>query len=257
MLRQRARDLTKGIARSRGRELTRWPVPGTFGEHLAMVLSTYRINLVLDVGANDGDYARFLRSIGYQSWIVSFEPTRAAFRRLSARARHDSRWLARRGALGSSEGLAEMNVLANDKCSSLLAPLHTGQWDLATGWDLAESLALDHTEEVRVQRLDTLFDDVAKAVDEQPRALLKLDTQGYDVEVFRGASGCLSAIPALQSEVSVQPIYAGMPTMHEALDVYRVAGYAENGFFAVSLDAQLAALEFDCLLVNPALMPAA
>jgi hypothetical protein len=56
------------------------------------LLDRLRIECVLDIGANVGDYAAALRAFGYRESIVSIEPTRAAFAALEARRQRDPRW---------------------------------------------------------------------------------------------------------------------------------------------------------------------
>jgi hypothetical protein len=54
---------------------------------------------------------------------------------------------------------------------------------------------------------------------------LKMNTQGYDLEVFKGTAGCMDKIRGIQSELSVQPLYKNMPHFLEALDAYAAAGF--------------------------------
>ena len=69
-----------------------------------------------------------------------------------------------------------------------------------------------------------LFADLVRPL-VHPRVFLKMDTQGYDLEVIRGATGCLGGIVAMQSEVSVQPLYDGMTHYTDALAHYEELGF--------------------------------
>ena len=89
------------------------------------------------------------------------------------------------------------------------------------------------------------FGDVA-----EPRVYLKMDTQGWDLEVLAGASGCLERIQAFQSEVAMHPIYDGMPALHESLSRFQDLGFGVSGLFPVSLDSNLEVIEFDCVAVR-------
>ena len=82
------------------------------------------------------------------------------------------------------------------------------------------------------------------------RLFLKLDTQGYDLEVLRGATATLSRVVALQSEISFVPIYAGMPSWRESIQRIGELGFAVTGIFAVSRDASLRLVEADCVFVR-------
>src|SRR4051794_18567254 len=66
----------------------------TVHRHIAAVLRMYRVNCVLDVGANRGQYATALRRAGYMGRIVSFEPVPDVFDELRRRAAGDPAWVA-------------------------------------------------------------------------------------------------------------------------------------------------------------------
>jgi hypothetical protein len=94
-----------------------------------------------------------------------------------------------------------------------------------------------------------VFDEVVGPL-KDPRAFLKIDTQGWDLQVLAGAEGCLSHVDAFQSEVSVQAIYEGMPNLASSLAEFTRMGFAISGLFPVILDSQLRAMEFDCIVVR-------
>jgi FkbM family methyltransferase len=179
--------------------------------HLKKLLRLLQINCVLDVGANRGQFAVELRRIGYRGRIVSFEPVEREFAILRNAFRNDPEWQGYQVALGNETAVVSMNVtVGNTVTSSLLKP------------------AIDtkhlETEEVQVRRLDELFPEVVLGLD-QPRILLKMDTQGFDLEVFKGAGERVRDVVALQSEISIRPAYHGMPHYMEAFSAYERAGY--------------------------------
>ena len=82
------------------------------------------------------------------------------------------------------------------------------------------------------------------------RLFPKMDTQGYDLEVFRGAHLLLPNIKSLLSELSLIPIYDGMPTYLQALSTYQAAGFSVSGFYPVTRNEKLALNEVDCVMVR-------
>src|SRR5215470_941975 len=80
-----------------------------------------RINVVLDVGANTGQFALFLRSLGYRGRIVSFEPLTEAFAALQRNGAGDTNWSLHNLALGDVETTATINISANSQASSFLS----------------------------------------------------------------------------------------------------------------------------------------
>jgi len=231
------------LLRPAGWEFRQYDPDLTLDTYLWMLFDHYRINCVLDVGARHGDYGVLLRNNGYRGHIVSFEPVSENFEILQARAAGDPTWTAHQVALGSCTGTAEINVGRGTNFSSFLRPS-------AYGLDTTPDITTERIETVQVQRLDELFEEVMRHI-AQPRVYLKMDTQGFDLEVLRGAERCLPRIAALQSELSLQPLYEEMTTNWlSALDEFRRAGYEVSALFAGYRDQRLRLSEMDCVMVR-------
>jgi len=215
-------------------------------EHLRALFARRRIDAVLDVGANRGQYARFLRyEVGYAGRIWSFEPNPDLQPALRARAAHDGRWTVLPYALSSASGTLRLNIMARSELSSVLAP------DASHTAVCADSNVVTRTAEVPARTLDSLLDGELRSLD-AASTYLKLDTQGHDLEVLAGASRLLAACPALQTELSFVPLYAGMPEWRGAVDFLQRHGLELNGLFPVTRDAQLRLIEADGVFVRPA-----
>ena len=57
------------------------------------------------------------------------------------------------------------------------------------------------------------------------RPFLKLDTQGFDLEIAKGAGSTLREFVGLQSEISFQPLYEGAPDYISALRFFEQSGF--------------------------------
>lgn len=212
-------------------------------QQVAWVLRSFQVNCVLDVGANVGQYAKELRAGGYRGRIASFEPTSAALPALRKAAAKDPKWDVYPFALGSEDTTAEINTDPRTLSSLLPASEFGQQW--------SDRLQHQGTETIQVRRLDGVIDEVAAGLDDL-RGYLKMDTQGFDLEVFGGAKGCLDQVVALQSEVACVPIYEGMPRLQEQLSTYEGAGFEIAGMYQVSRDpSTLRVIEFDMVMVRP------
>ena len=172
------------------------------------------IGLVLDVGAHFGEYAHALREHGYCGRIVSFEPERANFEQLSARAAHDPAWEVERFALSDTDGDAELGVA--DVFSSLL-PAN----DRLTA--VFERARAQMHQTVPLRRLDEL-ERYAEEVQSTP-TLIKLDVQGNELRALRGAEGLLEHIRMAEVELSVVPLYEGQPTMFDVMEFLDSHGF--------------------------------
>ena len=93
------------------------------GEFLRRLFEYCHIDCVFDVGANEGQYGRFLRTqVGYHGLIVSFEPIPECAMILKESADKDERWLVEEVALGTEPGTALFNIMAGKQFSSFLKP---------------------------------------------------------------------------------------------------------------------------------------
>ncbi len=160
-------------------------------------------NVVYDIGASVATWTLLARSIFPKAEIHAFEPLESQRREFSAKTKGIPGIHLHPVALGSIEGDALMNVTDSVDSSSLLAPAKASYRDFG-----AKAVA---QEGVRVSKLD---DYVVKKSLPWPD-LIKLDVQGYELDVLRSAPSCLSRVTALISEVSFQEYYVGQPLFHE------------------------------------------
>lgn len=213
-------------------------------QHVAWLLRELDVNVVLDVGANKGQYAQALRANGYRGRIVSFEPLATFVAQLRAAAADDPDWFIVDAALGDESGTAEINVVDGAMSSMLPSSEFGKEW--------SPKLRETSTETIRIERLQDLYAEAVAGLDD-PRPYLKLDTQGFDLEAFRGAGDLVTSMRGMQSEVSMVPIYDGMPRFAEQLATYERAGFETTGLFQVSRDKRsMRVIEFDLLMIGPA-----
>lgn len=196
-------------------------------ERRRRLLQTLGIDLVIDVGANDGGYGSELRRMGYRSRILSFEPLSEPFKELSRLAGQDSQWHTIQSAIGPSPGHASLNVAANRGASSSFLPM------LEELENDAPEARYTGTEDVTIRRLD---EACADAVLRAGAAFLKADVQGYELEVLESATGILASIVGLQLEMSLVQLYSGAPTFKAVLERAKALGFElvglEPGFAA-------------------------
>ena len=107
---------------------------------------------------------------------------------------------------------------------------------------------------VAVRRLDEVLDELGD-IGRAKRIFLKMDTQGYDTRVFHGLGERVRDVVAMQSEVSLIPIYEDMPHWTESIEMYEAAGFGVVGLYPVTRDDGRV-IEYDCLLKRSTPPPA-
>ena len=200
---------------------------------LRELLQRLEVDCVLDVGANRGQFAHELRRIGYAGRIVSFEPIASEFEVLRSSFAADPLWHGHAIALGAADDVMRITVPRLTVLSSLL--------------DAQVSEPGARIERVEVRRLDAMW-PALQVGGACRRVFLKMDTQGFDLEVFKGAAGCLPQVCGLQSELSIQPLYKHMPHYLEALAAYEAAGFELHNLAVVSRTAEHGLVELNCLM---------
>ena len=188
------------------------------------VLEALSINVVLDVGANVGNYARELRRNGFQAKIISFEPILEVFERLRESTADDPQWSCHNLALGEEDAQTAINVSHNFVSSSLLE---------VTGISTSaqQATAINRRERIQVTRLDSLRSTMLAPSD---RVYMKVDVQGFEKQVLAGAVETMAQIEAVEIELSLVDLYTNQTLMPEmlsnltALDFHPV--WFERGF---------------------------
>jgi len=243
-MRNRARALGLEVTRVHRPDIERpSPAESLIALHLAHVFERFKIATVVDVGARYGEFGRFLRSNGYRGRIVSFEPVGSNFDVLNAVVAADSKWAAHQLALSDSSGVRIINVARQSSASSFLAPSPASIKNFG-----AES-EVSYTEEVSTRTLmDVWSDTVGSPATE---CFLKIDTQGWDLNVLRGAGTIVDSLPALQIEATFQPLYEGVPTFVDSMNSVLDRGFRVSGLFPVVLDRDMAVIDLDCVFIRP------
>ncbi len=171
--------------------------------------------VIYDIGANVGTWSCLAKSLFPAARIEAFEPLAQHFPRFRE-------WTAawpgavrlHACALGPVERTATMHVMSFSDASSLLALSAAGATEFAVHQASEQS--------VPVVPLDVLVAREQLA----PPDLLKLDVQGYELEVLRGAETCLRSARAVLCEVSFREYYAGQPLFADVLSFLRERGFS-------------------------------
>lgn len=190
-------------------------------------LQKFEIDLVLDIGANKGQFASGIRQCGYAGRIVSFEPLSQAHSELLQSSMGDSMWDAYpRCALGDHNGEVEINIAGNSDSSSILPMLESHR-------SAAPESAYQGKEVVPITTLDAV---AAPYMKDARAAFLKIDTQGFEWKVLDGARTTLPHIKGILVELSLEPLYEGQHLWREVIDRLEAEGFTLWAFTPVFSD---------------------
>jgi FkbM family methyltransferase len=205
-----------------GLDVSRFP-EGNLKNRL-LALKYFHIDTIIDVGANDGGYAKELRELKYNGRIISFEPIKSVFEELRKTAKNDPQWFVENMALGESDRKDFINISMNTVSSSMLDMLDKHE-------DSSPESRFISKEEITIRKLDSIFLNYYK---EGNNVLLKIDTQGYEKFVLDGAIDSLPNIRGIQMEMSLVPLYEGTPLFVEMVKSLDNLGFQlyliESGF---------------------------
>lgn len=212
-----SKELVRTILRNVfGLEVRRLKSISTPEAQMVASLRKFDIDLVLDVGANTGQFASDLRHCGYAGRIVSFEPLSKAHGELLQSSAGDPMWDAYpRCALGDHDGEVEINIAGNSESSSILPMLESHR-------SAAPESAYQGKEIVPIKTLDAVAGPYLK---DARSVFLKIDTQGFEWHVLDGARDTLPHIKGVLVELSLVPLYEGQHLWREVIDRLEAAGF--------------------------------
>jgi FkbM family methyltransferase len=186
------------------------------------------IQTVLDVGSYVGSFAYAIRQILPEAHIYSFEPLQDNYARLVKNLTPFGNFQAFNSAIGEHAGELEFHRSDFSPSSSALemGELHRQAFPQS---------AHSTTMRVPVARLDDFLDKVNL----KPPVFLKIDVQGYEDAVLRGAGQVLKQVDFLEIEVSYQPLYSGQVLFEGIHHLLAQAGFR----FAGNLDSMFSPLD--------------
>jgi FkbM family methyltransferase len=189
------------------------------------IIKHLKIDLLFDIGANVGQYAKKMRNLGYNKKIISFEPLNADFEILKRTASRDKCWIVNNYALGDEDTVGFINISGSSDNSSILnmLPKHS---------ESKAGLSYIAKQEIEIKKLDNIF---SSFVEGENRVMLKIDTQGYEKNVIDGALESLKRISVIQLEMSLVPLYEGEMLLPEMIKYIENKGFQlfslENGHY--------------------------
>jgi FkbM family methyltransferase len=201
------------------------------------------LHYVVDVGANEGQWANALLDLISPEKLIIIEPGPSAFAALQKRFGGQPNIELHNVAVGETNGVTTLRVTRDSTGASVLAPRVEMRQLIGSNW------AVEAEVECAMRTLDGLLAGLREV------SLLKIDVQGYEKEVLSGATETLEKTKFLLIELNYMPQYVGgswFAEIHELLT-------GAHNFVLVDATKPLClngrASMSDGLYVNPTLVP--
>lgn len=180
-------------------------------------LKEYNINTIIDVGANEGQFALKIKLVFPTADIHCFEPLNEPYKILENRFKDDATVHLYKYGIGALDEDKDIFVNNYSPSSSLLEMLDLHK----ENFDFAKEV---HQERISVRQLDSFFRDNIKG-----KTLLKIDVQGYEMFVLKGGQNTLQQADVLIIETSFYPLYAGQPLFEDIYEYLSKSGFRYIG----------------------------
>ena len=177
---------------------------------------------IIDAGANVGQFGVDMRKAGFYGQIFSYEPVSESFRQLEKTIGSFQPWKAFQLALGSAESKMEINISGNSGLSSsILEMKEIHLRNFPESRTVAKELVCVSTINRQVESLCLNPQNI----------LLKIDVQGYELQVLNGADEYLNQIPFCFLEVSLKPLYENESSLLDLLNLLAKYGHEVTEVF--------------------------
>jgi FkbM family methyltransferase len=182
----------------------------------AALCNSNDIEVVFDVGANVGQFVLDLRRHCYKKNIVSFEPVSETYTKLLQNFRNDHNWHGLQKGVGKNQGELLIILSANSGLSTSFLDMEASHLE-----NFPQSKFVG-TETVQVT---TISDQIKNFRIDASKLAIKIDVQGFELDVLRGAIGDLKGVRCLLIEASLIPLYVGEPSLKELLEFLDLHGH--------------------------------
>jgi FkbM family methyltransferase len=205
-------------------------------EHIP-ALSPLTPQFIIDVGANKGQFSLLCRSLFPQAPIAAFEPLQEPIEKFQSLFVDDPKVTLHKYAIGNSAGTQDIHVSKKEDSSSLL-PIGEMQSQIFPG---TQSVG---AQTVKVAPLTDFFQ--YSDLNEVP-TLLKIDVQGFELEVLQGCGDLINCIDWCYVECSYRELYIGQPLVDDVIAFLHPLGFHLKGVFGQHIDQSGEAVQADFL----------
>lgn len=202
-------------------------LPSTFEPlRTSLLCKHYGIDLILDVGANNGQFADQQFIFGYTGEIISFEPSKSAHEKLRKRAEKQDRWKIRAPlAIGAQSGKLEFYEYNDSVFNSFLKVKPNFGKN-------KRYLQTKNISQVQVTTLDDIINNLENI--DSKNFMVKIDTQGYEKQVLDGFQKFVRSASIIKIEIPLKAMYENVHwTFYDTVEYMK-----ELNFHPINLDIE-------------------
>tara|TARA_B100001063_G_C16759604_1_gene555211 strand:- start:1885 stop:2622 length:738 start_codon:yes stop_codon:yes gene_type:complete len=225
MIKQFLKSITNSFLRLFNLRLSKITLSNDFFYYILKTLNHFKIDIVIDIGANKGQFAEKLINIGFNKKILSFEPMEKVYEILKKKTQNYNNWEApEKIGFGNKIENKTLNISQNSVSSSILK--------MNKGHILQEpSAKFINKEKIKLTTLNNYLNDKKFR---NKKIFVKIDTQGYEKNIILGASKVLKKIQGIMLETSILTLYKGEEDFLKMIKFMKKKGFyiwsIERGF---------------------------
>ena len=199
------------------------------------------IDTIIDIGANEGQFADFLRRLMPDAMMYSFEPLKDCYEALLKNRGGDPRFRA-------------FNLAISDQCGEV--PFYRSSFSQSSSILPSDQLHKENfpfaAEETLITVHSVTLDSIASELSIGKHLLIKIDVQGVEEKVFSGGGDTLQKADIVFLETNFQPLYASQFFFKESLDRMYDMGFRYMGNITEQLLSPIngTCLEEDSVFIN-------
>lgn len=193
-------------------------LPSTYQKLNTPWFKSLKIDSVLDIGANDGQFTKTILALLPSANIYSFEPLPDCFEKLQEFANKHSSVKVFNAGLGDESGVISFERNDYSPSSSFLKINDTHK----QAFTFTEKSSIV---EVKIERLD----DIATGLNLGNSLFIKIDVQGYEDKVLKGGEVTIKNAKIIIVETSFVPLYESQPLFDDVYSIFKEWGFSYCG----------------------------
>ncbi len=218
----------------------------TLPNALKKLINETSIDLVLDIGANEGQFSGSLIDLGFKGKVISLEPVSNAYKVLKEKSSGNKNWSIHQLAAGDKNELLDIKVSKFNVFSSFLERSNFTK----ANWGNSDVVTTEKVETVRI------IDFIKKLdlINRKKNIFLKIDVQGYEDKVIEGTLCEEGNIPkdisTIMIETSLKRTYEN-ELLHAEIDqLLSSLGFSLAFIYPVTRASDLSLNQLDCIYIR-------